>query len=66
LYPPEDGDVVDGQPALAHHLLEVSVAKRVAAIPADAEEDDIGRIVTPFEGEDERFMKNLLWLVRRT
>ena len=26
LDPPEDGDVVYGQPALAHHLLKISVA----------------------------------------
>jgi hypothetical protein len=35
--------VVDGDTALGHHLLEVSVADAVTAVPADAEQDDLGR-----------------------
>jgi hypothetical protein len=50
LYPTEDGDVVDSQPALSHHLLDISVAERVAAIPADAKQDDVWCVMTPLEG----------------
>jgi hypothetical protein len=35
--------VVDGDAALVHHFLEVSVADAVTAVPADAEQDDLGR-----------------------
>ncbi len=50
LDPPEDGDVIDGQSALAHQFLEISIAERVSAVPADAEQDDVRGIVTPLEG----------------
>jgi hypothetical protein len=50
LDPSEDGDVVYSQPTLSHHLLDISVAKRVATIPANAEEDNVGRIMSPLEG----------------
>ena len=46
----EDGDVVDRGPTLAHHPLKVPVAERVAAVPTDAELDDVGRVVPPLEG----------------
>ncbi len=49
LDPPEDGDVIYRQPALAHHLFEISVAERVPAVPSDAQKYD-GRLeVAPFE-----------------
>jgi hypothetical protein len=43
LHPPEDGDVLHAQPALAHHLLEVAVRELVSAIPPDAQKND-GRL----------------------
>jgi hypothetical protein len=42
--------VVHQEAALAHHLLDISVAKRVAAIPANAEQNDVRRIMAPLEG----------------
>jgi hypothetical protein len=35
--------VVDSEAAFVHHFLKVSVADAVAAVPADAEQDDLGR-----------------------
>jgi hypothetical protein len=35
--------VVDGYAAFGHHFLKVPVADAVAAVPADAEQDDLGR-----------------------
>jgi hypothetical protein len=35
--------VVDGDAALGHHFLKVPVADAVAAVPADAEQDDLDR-----------------------
>ena len=35
--------VVDGDAAFVHHFLEVPVADAVAAVPADAEQDNLGR-----------------------
>lgn len=37
------------QSAFAHHLLKVAVAEGVAAIPADAQEDDRQLVVPPLE-----------------
>jgi hypothetical protein len=34
--------VVDSDAAFAHHFLEVPVADAVAAVSADAEQDDLG------------------------
>jgi hypothetical protein len=41
--------VVDGDAALGHHFLEVPVADAVAAVPADAEQDDLGWKPAAFE-----------------
>lgn len=41
--------MIHGQAALSHHLLQVSIAKMVSAIPSDAEEDKRGLEVTPLE-----------------
>ena len=49
LYPPEAGDVVDAQPALAHHLLQVAVGELVPAIPSDAQKNERGLEVSPLE-----------------
>lgn len=32
-----------------HHLFQVAVAERVAQVPPDAQQDDIGLKMTPFE-----------------
>ena len=49
LHPPEDSDVVHGQPALAQHLLDITIGKLVAAVPSDAEKYDCGLEVAPLE-----------------
>ncbi len=43
LDPAAERHVVDGDAALGHYFLEVPVADAVAAVPADAEQDDLGR-----------------------
>jgi hypothetical protein len=43
LDPAVERHVVDGDAAFAHHFLKVPVADAVAAVPADAEQDDLGR-----------------------
>jgi hypothetical protein len=42
--------VIDCEVALLHHFFEVAITEGVAQIPADAEKDDLGLIVTPLEG----------------
>ncbi|HEY6406976.1 MAG TPA: hypothetical protein VIY29_05880 [Ktedonobacteraceae bacterium] len=37
------------QTPLEHHLFQVSVAERIPEIPADAEQNNLGLEVTPFE-----------------
>jgi hypothetical protein len=48
--------VIDGDAALGHHLLKVPVADTVAAVPANAEQDDLGQKPAALEhrhqGED--------------
>jgi hypothetical protein len=39
--------VIDGQAAFIHHFFEVAVTEGVAQLPAHAEKDDLGLIVTP-------------------
>jgi hypothetical protein len=41
--------MIDREATLTHHLLQVSVGELIAAIPADAEQDDRGLEVTPLE-----------------
>ena len=43
LNPPIKRRIVDIHPALGHHLLKVPVADAIPAVPADAEQDDLGR-----------------------
>src|ERR1700730_14397307 len=40
LDPSPDGDMIHQEPALRHHLLQISVAERVPQIPPDAQNDD--------------------------
>ena len=49
LDPSPDGDVIHQEPALRHHLLQISVAERVPQIPADAQHDDDFLKVSPPE-----------------
>lgn len=42
--------MIDCQAALPQDLFQVAVAESIAQIPADAEQDDLGLVVTPFEG----------------
>jgi hypothetical protein len=41
--------VIDREAALLHHFFEITIAQTVTQIPADAEKDDLGFIVTPLE-----------------
>jgi hypothetical protein len=42
--------VIDREAAFLHHFFEIAITEGVAQIPADAEKDDLGLIVPPFEG----------------
>jgi hypothetical protein len=48
--------MIDGDAAFAHHFLKVPLADAIAAVPADAEQDDLGRKPAALEhrhrGED--------------
>jgi len=41
--------VIEREAALPHHFFEVAITEGVAQIPAHAEKDDLGFIVSPFE-----------------
>jgi hypothetical protein len=41
--------MIDCEVALLHHFFEVAIAEGVAQIPADAEKDDLGLMMTPLE-----------------
>ena len=49
LNPPIDRRMIDCEVALLHHFFEVAITKGVAHIPAHAEKDDLGLMVSPFE-----------------
>jgi hypothetical protein len=49
LNPAEDSSMVHGKPTLSHHLFQVLMAELVSAIPSDAQENDRGLVMTPFE-----------------
>jgi hypothetical protein len=40
LDPPPDRDVIHGQAALRHDLLQVAIGKRISQVPANAQEDN--------------------------
>lgn len=44
-----DRGVIDVQTSLPHHLFKISVAERIPKIPTDAEQNDLGFVMTPFE-----------------
>jgi len=41
--------MIEREAALPHHFFEVAITEGIAQIPADAEKDDLGFIVSPFE-----------------
>jgi hypothetical protein len=41
--------VIDANAALAHHLLEITVANPIAAVPAHRPKDDFAFKMTPLE-----------------
>jgi hypothetical protein len=41
--------MIDVQSSLEHHLLQISVDERIPQVPPDAEQNDFGLEVTPFE-----------------
>src|SRR6185437_13342391 len=49
LHPPIDRGMVDVETSFPHHFFEVAVAERVAQIPAQAQENNLGFEVPPFE-----------------
>jgi hypothetical protein len=49
LDPTVDGGVIDVQTPLQHHFLQIAVTERVPQIPADAQQNDVGFEMTPFE-----------------
>jgi hypothetical protein len=42
-----DGDVIDGDPALGQQLLDVTVGKSIAQVPADRDRDHLPREPEP-------------------
>ena len=54
LNPPPDGRVIDRDAAFRHHLLELTVADGVFAVPAHALEDDEGMEAAKLEGVHSR------------
>ena len=49
LHPAVDRGVVNLQPAFEHHFLQITVAERVAQVPPDTQQNDLGFEMTPFE-----------------
>src|SRR5690242_3684304 len=50
LYPAINRRVIDRELAFEHHLFEISIAERIAKIPAHAQQNEVRLKVTPFEG----------------
>jgi len=46
LYPTKNGAMIHLHPALIHHFCYLPVGKRVAQVPANAQQDDFGLVVT--------------------
>jgi hypothetical protein len=41
--------MIDVQATLQHHFFEISIAERIAQIPANTEQDNVSLEVAPFE-----------------
>ncbi len=52
LDPAIDGGMIHLQSPFQHHFLEVAIAERIAQVPTDTQENDLGFKVTPFERTD--------------
>jgi hypothetical protein len=52
--------VIDVQPALEHHFFQITIAERIAHVPAHAQKNDVWLEMTPFErgllGQDEELL----------
>ena len=42
--------MVECEASLVHHFFDITVAERVAQVPANAQEDDVSFIMAPLEG----------------
>ncbi len=49
LHPTVDRGVIDIQAPLEHHLLQVSIAERIAQVPVDTQQNNLSFKMTPFE-----------------
>ena len=49
LNPAVNSGVIDMQTPFEHHLFQVAIAERIPQVPADAEENDLGLEMAPFE-----------------
>ena len=49
LHPAVDRGVIDVQPALEHHFFQITIAERIAHVPAYTQKNDIGLEMTPCE-----------------
>jgi len=49
LNPAVNRGVIDMQSAFQHHRFQIAVAQRIPQIPTDAQENDVGLEMTPFE-----------------
>ena len=49
LNPAIDRGMVHVQTPLPHHLFQVAIAERISQVPADAEQNEVGFVMTPFE-----------------
>src|SRR6266568_1697324 len=49
LVPTVDGGVIDLETSLEHDLFQISIAQWITKVPPDAEQNDLGLEVTPFE-----------------
>lgn len=49
LNPAVDRGMVHLQTTFQHHFFEITVAERIAQVPSDAQENDVGLEMMPFE-----------------
>jgi hypothetical protein len=50
LNPAKDGRVIYVELTLTHHLFNISVGELIPAVPANAQDDEVGRVVPPLKG----------------
>jgi hypothetical protein len=59
LHPTPNRDVIHRKPSLRHHLLQITVAQRVAQIPPDTENDDHVFEMPPTEQRRSMFARRI-------